>query len=133
MSKHEAALPLVLFLIWPERERLQPIFDRLEAKNFQVLLHRLGTGSSGSELAALYDSYDFRLLVYPFNSMSDGALYGITNDSFSYVKAVKARGIPVMSMGMDLGGIFDDELEISGHPDEIVAKMLRAMEARRIG
>ena len=127
MDTNEPVLPLILFLIHQHRERLGQIFDCLEARGFQVLLHRLDNDSTGSALAALYDSYDLRLLVYPFNGLSDGSDYGITNDSFSYVKALKARGVPVMSVGMSLGGPFDDEIEIFGKAEDVAARMFRAM------
>lgn len=130
MSSHTVR-PLILFLIWPQRERLGKIFDLLEERGYEVLFHRPGKGSNGSDLAALYEPRDLRLLVYP-SDMSDGSIYGITNDSFSYIHAVRAQDIPVMPVGMSLGGPFDDELEISGKPECVVARMLRLIDVAQL-
>ena len=126
MNTNEPVLPLILFLIWPQRERMGPIFERLEARGFEVLVHCMEKGVDSSSLAALYDTRDLRLLVYPKN-VSYASMYGAVDMCDSFVSSVEARGIPVIRFSMHLGGPFDDEVEVTGKPDIVVAQMLQAM------
>ena len=119
-------LPLALFFIEPARERLDRLFDCLEARGVEVRLHRLGKDSKASDLEAAYQGCNLKLVVLP-RHIGNGAMYGVTDDFFEYVKKVQDSGVVVLRVEMDLGGPFDDEIEIMGDPKVIAAGMLKAM------